>query len=274
MAVNSDSKEVKKKSSSNKKKNNNNVTKKKSTYKKKTEAKKDINIIENNKIGNSDEDIIPKEDLDGTIIVSDEELFDKITSDVIENDNYEEKIEGKFTQELDTSYEDIDIFKKKKSNKIIILIIFTSLILFMIYMLLPKIKLNGDNQVTITYNQEYIEKGYKAKLLFRDITNKIIVDSNLDNKTGHDPLDGGQTHRVPYGESDARDHARRGDRHRRGGSRNGSLRLCEPDQQRARVPGHLPRRAGLPREVHQRGDESRDFLCARFADPRRGAESG
>ena len=35
----------------------------------------------------------------------------------------------------------------------------------------------------------------------------------------------------------------------------GPLGLPEPDQQRAGVPGHLPRRARLPRDADQRGDE-------------------
>ncbi len=36
-----------------------------------------------------------------------------------------------------------------------------------------------------------------------------------------------------------------------GGRRHGSFRLPEPDQQCARLPGHLPRRARLPRDLYQ-----------------------
>ncbi len=50
--------------------------------------------------------------------------------------------------------------------------------------------------------------------------------------------------RVRDGEPDARDRAREPPAREGDRGRHGTLRLPEPDQQRARVPGHLPRRAG------------------------------
>ena len=60
-----------------------------------------------------------------------------------------------------------------------------------------------------------------------------------------DPLDGGRRDRLRDGQSDPRG-AAGGDRRARGRDRDGPLRLSEPDQQRARVPRDLPRRARRP----------------------------
>ena len=48
---------------------------------------------------------------------------------------------------------------------------------------------------------------------------------------------------------------------------HGPQRLPEPDQQRAGLPGHLPRRAGRPRARHRRGDEARRGARDRGRDP-------
>ena len=53
---------------------------------------------------------------------------------------------------------------------------------------------------------------------------------------------------------------------------HGPQRLPEPDQQRARVPGHLPRRARRARARHRRGDEARRGAGDRVRDP--GVELG
>ncbi len=58
-------------------------------------------------------------------------------------------------------------------------------------------------------------------------------------------------------EPDAGDLPRRGKGGRREGYLHRPQRLSESDQQRARVPGHLPRRVRRARERHQRGDEGR-----------------
>ena len=58
-------------------------------------------------------------------------------------------------------------------------------------------------------------------------------------------------------EPDAGDIPRRGEGGRRKGHLHRTQRLSEPDQQRARVPWHFPRRVRRARERHQRRDEGR-----------------
>ena len=82
----------------------------------------------------------------------------------------------------------------------------------------------------------------------------VSVDAVLGNGRGRD--------RLRHGESDsgsATGGARRTCRRRR----DRTLGLPEPDQQRARVPGHLPRGARRARERDQRGDEARRGRGAR-----------
>ena len=64
-------------------------------------------------------------------------------------------------------------------------------------------------------------------------------------------------HHFRLREPDAGDLPRRGKGGRRKGRFHRPQRLSQPDQQRARVPRHLPRRVRRARERHQRGDEGR-----------------
>ena len=66
-------------------------------------------------------------------------------------------------------------------------------------------------------------------------------------------------------EPDAGDLPGRGKGGGRGGRIDGPQRLPEPDQQRARVPGHFPRRFRCARERHQRGNEGSGGTRARRA---------
>jgi hypothetical protein len=70
------------------------------------------------------------------------------------------------------------------------------------------------------------------------------------------PLDGRERRRVRDGQPNARGHARRDLRPRRG-HRDRPLRLPQPDQQRARIPRHLPRRARCPRTRDHRAHGGR-----------------
>lgn len=97
------------------------------------------------------------------------------TSDSQNVDNYEEIVKESI---LDNNNQ---INNKNKHNKKYLIVIFLLLIL-LVYLFIPKIYLKGDKNKEINYNEEYIEDGYKAKFLFKDITDKIIVNSNLDNK--------------------------------------------------------------------------------------------
>lgn len=184
MAV--DSKSKKKKSNSSKKKGSNNSTKKKPSNQKKKKAvitKIDGNNsdLEKTIIVKLDEDKIKneeKEELDKT--VNEEELLVNLEKDTDETNLEEDKTEI-ISQETDISNDEI-ISDKKNNNKLIVLISCFAVLLLIIYLLFPKIILKGNKEVTIVYNQEYKENGYKARLLFKDITNNIKIDSNLNNK--------------------------------------------------------------------------------------------
>ena len=76
------------------------------------------------------------------------------------------------------------------------------------------------------------------------------------------PADGRASDRFCHGQPDARNHARAGRAacHRHG---YGPVRLSQPDQQRALLPGHLSWRARCPGLVYQRGDEVGGGPCDR-----------
>ena len=84
-----------------------------------------------------------------------------------------------------------------------------------------------------------------------------------------------EAHHLRHGQSRSGDHGRggrRGPRRRHHGDR--PLRLSEPDQQRARLSLHLPRRARRARHHHQHGDEDRRRPRARRARARGRARRG
>ena len=75
-------------------------------------------------------------------------------------------------------------------NKYIFIFGFLVLLITLGYILLPKIKLNGDKIITINYKQSYTEPGYKASFIFKNITNDINVNDNLiDGKVGSYEVD-------------------------------------------------------------------------------------
>ena len=76
------------------------------------------------------------------------------------------------------------------------------------------------------------------------------------SERGRDPDDGAGRDRLRDGEPDPRGAAGR-DRRRRRGRGHGPLRLSEPDQQRARLPRRVPRRARRARLDDQQGDGAR-----------------
>ena len=67
--------------------------------------------------------------------------------------------------------------KKKKQLYFLILMVILGII---IYLLLPKIYLSGKKEITLNYNENYVEKGYKGKYLWLDITKNIEVKNNID----------------------------------------------------------------------------------------------
>lgn len=48
-----------------------------------------------------------------------------------------------------------------------------------VYLLTPKITLNGSSKIEISYHDEYVEKGAKAKYFNKDLTNKIKTTSTI-----------------------------------------------------------------------------------------------
>ncbi len=84
--------------------------------------------------------------------------------------------------------------KRHYTNYLLIFLIIGLCIL--IYFMIPKIVLKGNIQETITYNQDYIEPGYSGKWLYRDITESVMVKSNLNtSKLGIYKI----TYRFKYG---------------------------------------------------------------------------
>lgn len=74
--------------------------------------------------------------------------------------------------------------KNKSLNNYFILIIlgiffFSGLIFYLFF--LPKISLIGDSYVTIEYPNKYVEKGFKAKLRDKDVTDKVWLTGSVDD---------------------------------------------------------------------------------------------
>ena len=70
----------------------------------------------------------------------------------------------------------------KKNYKIII--IASGIVVFLtvvIYLIIPKIDLNGNQYETITYNDTYKENGYNATMFFKNINKLVKVNTNLNN---------------------------------------------------------------------------------------------
>ena len=78
------------------------------------------------------------------------------------------------------------LFFIKEHYKIILII--TSVIIFLgvvIYLIIPKIKINGREYETITYKDTYKETGYTATMFFKNMNNFVKVDNKvINNKVG------------------------------------------------------------------------------------------
>lgn len=66
----------------------------------------------------------------------------------------------------------------------IIIMILCFLLLLICLIMTPKLKLKGDNEITLTYPNEYIEPGYTSKIVGGDITNDVAVIGKVNNKPG------------------------------------------------------------------------------------------
>lgn len=76
----------------------------------------------------------------------------------------------------------IKIFNSKLYIIIPLIIIITFIISILLFM--PRIYLLGESNVTISYKDTYKESGYRAKIFFYDISDRVIVDNKLEEKVG------------------------------------------------------------------------------------------
>ena len=74
-------------------------------------------------------------------------------------------------------------FKLKKKVIISLLIIIFSLILISPFIFI-RIKLVGDNKITLDYGEEYSESGYRAYMFNKNITSNVKVSDNIDSDIG------------------------------------------------------------------------------------------
>ena len=73
----------------------------------------------------------------------------------------------------------------KDKKKLIIILLCVGIVLMvslLIFIIKPKIKLNGESVVKITYNEAYDEKGASARFAFSDISSKIKTTGTVDTK--------------------------------------------------------------------------------------------
>lgn len=80
-----------------------------------------------------------------------------------------------------------NLFENLKDKKwikylIISVIIFILFIIGLFFLFMPKIELVGDEELVLDYPNVYKEPGYKAKVLGKDITQKIDIKGNVNNK--------------------------------------------------------------------------------------------
>ena len=134
------------------------------------------------------ESIIDKEEIDKKDVLekelnNQEEILDDNKISVIEQEE-----NNKDTVILDENeYEELVkvIDKSMFRNKYYFLIGALLIGLLLFYICIPKISLFGEEEVVITYYNEYVESGYSANILWKDITNKVKINSNLvNNKIG------------------------------------------------------------------------------------------
>ena len=63
-----------------------------------------------------------------------------------------------------------------------IMILILSLFVMVYTIFYPKITLKGSTTVTLNYKEMYKEEGYKAKILFKDVTNRVKVNGKINSK--------------------------------------------------------------------------------------------
>ena len=106
-----------------------------------------------------------------------EEVSDETQQEVISSENI-----------LEEELKDSESNNKKRFKKWKIILIFVIMVLILVMLAViffPRIELNGEDVIEISYNEEYIEPGYDLYVLNKKISNNIKVDSNiLEGKVG------------------------------------------------------------------------------------------
>ena len=111
-----------------------------------------------------------------------------------EDNSIKVKVENKFSSSkknknnIKFDLEDLKLKSRKSSalkgtNKVILILVCIVIILSGIYyLMLPKIELKGNKEIKIEYSSMYTEKGYIAKHLGKDVTDKVVVKDNINHK--------------------------------------------------------------------------------------------
>ena len=77
---------------------------------------------------------------------------------------------------------------KNKIVFILSIVVISAIILYLVgyYTLFLSMKIKGNSNIEINYDEEYIDSGATVKILNKDLTNKIIINSNVrQNKVGN-----------------------------------------------------------------------------------------
>lgn len=116
---------------------------------------------------------------------------DVLDNDIIEEDNKDiskeiilEYKEDTLEKNIGSKLDDGNIKDNGKKKKIYMNIFWVLLIIFivgLIMMFFPRIKLLGEDNMVITYNDKYMEPGYNGYIFNKDISNKVKVINNVDN---------------------------------------------------------------------------------------------
>ena len=126
----------------------------------------------------------------------DKDFYDTVTDvlsedDFLNTEEYKLELEEENNEIIEDEHIDNEDFKFKRKKKRKLIILLCLLFISIIYLFIPSFSLKGRKKIEITYNTEYIEPGYNASFLLKDISKYVKVSNNLDNtKVG--------TYRITY----------------------------------------------------------------------------
>ena len=113
-------------------------------------------------------------------ILSNKNNLEKVLDTKIQNT---EIILSKNINNTDKEIKKIEKNIVRNHKKIIVLTVILIILIFLIiFFMMPKLKIKGDTKIDIVYGNEYNEYGASAKFLNKDLTDKIIIESNVDTK--------------------------------------------------------------------------------------------